>query len=299
MDLKHLESLCKVAELGSFTLAAEALFLTQPTVTAHIQALERELGIRLFDRLGRRVVLTPAGEVLYRHAQEILKLRDRIREDLRDLGAVKDELRLVASTLPGEYLLPRVLVSLLKEVPHGRVTLEILDSQRVIAEVEGDRAEMGVVGMRKRSEKIAFQPLLKDRVILAAHRSHPMAGREVSWEDLSGETLITREPGSGTRQAFEKALRQRGLSSSLPQRVVELGSTTAVKEAVKAGLGLGIISDIALRGELGEDILEVRIRELGEVQRTFYLVTRKGKTLSPLAKRLSEILSTTPWTQGL
>ncbi len=299
MDFKQLESLCKVAELGSFTLAAEALFLSQPTVTAHIQALEKALGTRLFDRLGRRVVLTPAGEVLYQYARKMLALREQAKESLRRLDGLKGDLHLAASTLPGEYLLPRILPFLLREAPSSKISLKVSDSLEAIRTVEQNEAEVGIVGMKKEGDKLQFRPLFKDRIILAAPRSHPFAGQQVEWKELCQEGILTREAGSGTRRVFERALRQKGFNPADLRRTVELGSTTAVKEAIRAGLGIGMISDVALGDELGRTVLEVRLRGLGEVQRTFYLVTRRGRTLTPLAQRFVELVSKGQWTQGV
>ncbi len=298
MDIRQLESLCKVAELGSFSLAAEALFLTQPTVSAHIQALERALGTRLFDRMGRRVVLTPAGEVIYRYARRILSLREEALKALRGMDNLKGELDIAASTIPGEYFLPRMIASFTRGRTSLKVKLIVTDSQGVMGLISKGLAEIGVVGMKGGEERLAFQPLLRDRVIMVVSSSHPLAGRQIEWEELVKAPMVTREYGSGTRRTFERALRQAGFNPSRLRIVAEFGSSSAVKEVVKAGLGVGIISDMAVKDSLGGEISEVKLQGLGEVSRTFYLVLRKGKTLSPVAERFVEFVrSGGRWTQ--
>ncbi len=289
MDIRQLEVFCTVVELGSFSQAAEALSLTQPTVTAHVKSLERSLGKRLLDRFGRRVVPTPQGEVLYRYARQILSLRQEAMASLSEEVPYK-VLKIAASTLPGEYVLPRAIKELLSSWPQLKIEVKVADSQMVMGLVERLEVDIGVVGSKKATERLSFMPVFKDHVLLVARADHPLAGRTVSWRELSKEGLVTREPGSGTRKAFEDALRQKGLNPSGLRVLAELGSTTAVKEAMKAGMGVGLISSLAVKEELGSNLLEVRLAEVGTVERTFYIITRKGRTLMPIAERLKEIL---------
>jgi DNA-binding transcriptional LysR family regulator len=294
MEFRQLECFCKVAELGSFTLAAESLFLSQPTVSAHVQMLEKILGKRLFDRIGKRVVLTPEGELFYQYARQILLLKEKAKKAIEGKN-LSGELEIYASTLPGEYLIPQVLGELLAEAPEAKIKVHIYDSYKVISAVERNQVELGLVGMKKESEKLVFQPFFRDKVILIVPRGHPFFERTISLEELLGEKLILRELGSGTRKAFEEKLKKCGFSLSNLKLNLLLGSTTAVKEAVRAGLGIGVISNIAVKEELGRDFGEVRIRELDPIERAFYLVTRKGRTLTPLGRRLIEILLNGRW----
>lgn len=289
MDMRQLEAFCAVVEFGSFSQAAEVLSLTQPTVTAHVKSLERSLGKRLLDRFGRKVIPTPQGELLYKYARQILSLRHEAITSLS--GQVPHgELKIGASTLPGEYVLPRAIKELLGVWPELRIEVKVADSQAVMGLVERLEVDIGVVGSRKATERLSFTPIFKDQVLLVVRSDHPFAGRRVNWEELSKEGLITREPGSGTRKAFEDALRQKGINPSRLRILAELGSTTAVKEAVKAGVGIGILSNLAVSEELGSSLSQVRLIELGSIERTFYIITRKGRTLTPLAERLKEIL---------
>lgn len=295
MDIRQLEAFCAVVELGSFSQAAEALSLTQPTVTAHVKSLERSLGKRLLDRFGRKVVPTPQGELLYRYARQILSLRYEAMASLSG-QVLRGELKIAASTLPGEYVLPKVIKELLSVRPELRIEVRVTDSQTVMGLVERLEVDLGVVGSRKATEKLSFTPVFKDQVLLVVRSDHPFAGRTINWQELSQEGVVTREPGSGTRKAFEDALRQKGINPYRLRVLAELGSTTAVKEAVKAGMGIGILSNLAVREELGSSLAEVRLAELGSIERTFYIITRKGRTVMPLAERLREILKGLQWT---
>jgi len=286
MDIRQLESLCKVAELGSFSLAAEALFLTQPTVSAHINSLERALGAKLFDRMGRKVVLTPTGEVLYRYARQILALREEALNALQDLSSLKGEVLTASSTIPGEYLLPRLLAAFNRKVSPLRVKVTITDSEGVLNLLLRGDVELGFVGMKRDEDRLEFFPIYHDSVIIVAPRGHPLAGKEVPWEDFKSTPLVMRERGSGTRRAFERGLKEAGYNPSRLTVGAEFGSSAAVKEAVKAGLGVGVISDLAVKGELGRDLMEVKVKGMKPISRTFYLVKRRGKTLTPAASRL-------------
>lgn len=288
MDIRQLESLCKVAELGSFSLAAEALLLTQPTISAHINSLERTLGAKLFDRMGRKVVLTPTGKVLYRYARQILALREEAINALQDLSSLTGEVLTASSTIPGEYLLPRLLAAFSRKVSPLKIKVIITDSEGVLNLLLRGDVELGFVGMKRDEDRLQFFPIYQDAVIIVAQRGHPLAGREVRWEDFKRTPLVMRERGSGTRRAFERGLKEAGYNPSGLTVGAEFGSSAAVKEAVKAGLGVGVISDLAVKAELGRDLMQVKVKGMKPISRTFYLVKRKGKTLTPAASRLMD-----------
>ena len=147
--MKHLETFCKVAELESFSRAGEAVYLTQPTVSGHIASLEQSVGLKLFDRLGRRVALTNGGRIFYRYAKEILKLRDEAHNALSEFShLIKGRITIGGSTIPGEYFLPRVMGGFHKAVPGITISLIIADSQEIVDLLIAGGIEVGVVGMR-------------------------------------------------------------------------------------------------------------------------------------------------------
>jgi DNA-binding transcriptional LysR family regulator len=286
VDLRPLEVFSKVAELGSFSRAAEALSLTQPTVSEHIRTLEEGLGVRLLDRLGRGAAVTPAGRLLLSYATRLLALH---REALQTMagyqGRMVGHLSVGASTIPGEYLLPAIIGRFKEKFPDISTTLLIGDSQAVVEWVLDGRAEIGVVGAKLGHRALEYRELLPDTVVVAVAASHPWRGRpEVPLEELRTQPLLIRERGSGTRAALEAALADRGLDLSSFTVVGEMGSTQAVKQAVKAGLGVSVISKRAVEEDCRHGLLWcVRLAEV-VVARSFYSVLHRERTRSPLAE---------------
>jgi DNA-binding transcriptional LysR family regulator len=300
MDMKHLETFCKVAETGSFSRAGEAVYLTQPTVSGHIASLERQVGLKLFDRLGRRVALTNGGQAFYRYAKEILRLRDEALNALYEFShLLKGRITIGGSTIPGEYFLPKVMGRFQREAPGISISLVIADSQQIIDMLRAGEIEVGAVGMRFEGEGVDAYPLFRDRVIICASAQHPLAlaasqGRgEITWEELRAVPLLIRERGSGTRKTFEQHVAAAGLRMDDFRIIGEMGSSTAVREGVKAGMGLGIISDLAVREDIeGGGIKEVRVQGQGAIERAFFAVVPTGRDLSPPARRFLEFLQT-------
>jgi DNA-binding transcriptional LysR family regulator len=272
-----------VAETGSFSRAAERIRLAQPTVSGHVASLERLLGARLLDR-GTTVEPTPAGRALLQRAREALRARDRgISEALAASGTVAGDLEVAASNVPSAYLLPPILAGFLSRHPAVRVRLWSADSGQAIERVRSGGAEVGAVGRRPEDAGLAAIPFDEDRVVLIGPGSHPLAGRGVlRASDLRGAPFVVREPGSGTGQAADRALRQLGLDPGRDLRIAcEAATNEAVREAVAAGIGLAFLSDRAVpEGDSRVRIL--RVRGLS-IRRTFFLVYSQRRTLSPAA----------------
>lgn len=286
MDLRQLEIFAKVAELASFSRAAEALSLTQPTVSEHIRALEDELGLRLLDRLGRGAAVTPAGRLLLSHAHRLLALAREARQAMDGyLGKMSGELLIAASTIPGEYILPPLIGTFKAKFPEISITLLIGDSQAAVEWVGDGRAELGVVGARLPHRGVDFRELMADEIAVAIPDGHPWRGRtEVTLEELRAEPLLIRERGSGTRAALERALAAARMDLGAFHIVGEMGSTQAIKQAVKAKVGLSIISRRAVDEECRSGVLWcLRVSDL-PIARSFYLATHKERSRSPLAE---------------
>ena len=201
MDLRQLEIFAKVAELGSFSRAAEALFLTQPTVSEHIRSLEDELGIRLLDRLGRGAAVTRGGALLLSYAQRILALARETRQAMENFqGRMSGDLLVGASTIPGEYILPALIGRFKEKYPEIALTLLIGDSQAVVDWVADGRVEIGVVGARLPHRVVEYRELMPDEEVVVVPPGHAWFGKkQISIADLAGEPLLLRESGSGTR----------------------------------------------------------------------------------------------------
>ena len=286
MDLRRLEVFAKVAELGSFSRAAEALFLTQPTVSEHIRALEVELGLSLLDRLGRGATPTPAGRVLLEYARRMLKLAEEARQAIDHFqGRMSGTLIVGGSTIPGEYVLPALIGRFKPKYPEIAITLRVGDSRQVSEWVDEGRVEIGVVGARPALRTLTARELMSDELVVVVPAGHPWGGRKtVGLADVRSEPLIVREPGSGSREALERALREAGLDLDAFRLAGEIGSTQAVKQAVRAGVGITIVSKRAVEDECRAGLVHcVKVRDL-KVARSFYLVTHRERTRSPLAE---------------
>lgn len=292
MDARQLEIFVKVAEFGSFSRAAEALFLTQPTVSEHIRGLEEELGVRLLDRLGRGAAPTKVGQLLLGYARRILELHREARQAVDQFqGRMSGELVIAASTIPGEYVLPALIGRFKEKYPDIVISLLIGDTQRVVEWVLEGRAELAVAGAQIDQRALEYRELMPDELVLVVSAAHPWHGKKTATlEEVRAEPLIVRERGSGSRHALERALAEVGLDLSDFRVVGEMGSTQAIKQGVKAGVGISLISKRAVAEECQHGILHcVKVKDL-RFSRAFYLVTSTTRTRSPLAEAFRAFL---------
>ncbi len=292
-DLRQLEIFCKVLDLGSFSRAAEAVFLAQASVSERIATLEKAVGTRLLDRLGRQVVPTAAGKLLYKHAVLLLDMKRSAALDMaRFLGRMEGEVLLGGSTIPGEYILPQVLGRFHQQTPAVTVSLRVADTRSIEHQVLEGRLELGVIGSESRNPNLLQHRLWQDELVLAVPAGHRWASREqVRPRDLTSERFILREEGSGTLKIMERYLGWDEPEKSAGLHVVaRLGSSTAVKEGIKAGLGISILSARAIQTELKTGLLHaVRVRGI-HMTRSFYLIRDRRRIASPLCQALHDFL---------
>lgn len=286
MDLRRLEIFAKVAELGSFSRAADALFLTQPTVSEHVRALEDELGVQLLDRLGRGTSPTRAGTLLLGYAKRMLALGREARQAVDQFqGRMLGELVVGGSTIPGEYVLPALIGQFKRKYPEISLCLLIGGSQMVSGWVEEGRVEVGVVGARPAIRSLAALELMSDELTVVVSSEHRWAGRgSVPLAEVQEEPMIVRERGSGSRQALEDALEGVGLDLAAFRVAGEMGSTQAIKQGVRAGVGIALISKRAVLDECHAKLVHCLPVEGVTIARSFYLVTHRDRSRSPLAQ---------------
>lgn len=295
MDLHRLEVFCKVVELKSFTKAAEAIFLSQPTVSEHIRSLEEMLGERLVDRLGREALPTQAGQLLYKYAQKILRLRQEAIQAMASFrGALAGHLSLGASTIPGAYILPERIGAFKKLHPAIQLTLFISNSRTVADEVQNGNIEFGVVGARWRDPALEWQEIFADELVLAVYPTHPFAKqKKVDPAQLLTESIIIRERDSGTRRVVTQLL-EKHLDLSRLQIVAEMGSTEAVRQGIKSEVGIAIISRRAVAEDIECGSLAAVSLANVRLSRPFYLVTRKNRHAAQVAKSFVDFLQQSP-----
>jgi len=293
IDFRHLETFCRVAALKSFSRAADDLFLTQPTVSGHILSLEKSLSLRLFDRTRREIRLTKAGELFLRYASKILTVRKDLLNALSEFSqGIRGELSLGASTIPGEYLLPRLMGDFKREHPRFTLSLKISDTKEIVQDLLQGHIEFGLIGAKVNHSSLHYETFEKDEIIVIAPSDHPLTRRKsVGFEDLLEEPWIIREEGSGTQMAVENALRKKGKSLKDFNVAIEMGSTSSVREGVKAKLGLAFISRRAVEEELNRHLFtSIPLEGLESISRQIYIVSLRGKTVSPLGMEFLRFL---------
>ena len=278
LDLRKLEIFYWVAELKSFSHAAELLSLRQPTVSAHVQELEEASGGKLLYRVHGRVSLTPLGELLIERAKALVAFKREVHAAVEQFhGTLRGELWVGGSNIPGEYLLPPKLGAFTKKYAEVKPILRIRDSAGIVEDVLDGKVELGFIGTKVSDPKLEVKKLWHDEMVLAVPKKHPWVSRKfVRLEDLREQSFISREHGSGTLESLRQLL--------------ELGSTEAVKEAIRAGFGISILSRISIRHELAEgSLVEVPIRGLN-MQRDICEVFHKNRPLHPIAQAFRDFL---------
>ncbi len=284
MNFHQLNTFITVYNLRSFTRAAEELGLSQPTISEQIKNLEEAIGFRLFDRLGRSVIPTKEADLLYPKVIEILEevrgLKDYISEETRKVEGL---IKFGASTIPGTYILPVLAARFRQLYPDVSFEIEVSDSEVITEKVKNHELLIGFTGAIMDNEKIDSKPFYKDRLVIAGS-SKLITKDRITSQELLVMPFVLREKGSGTRRTMERFLESKGISISDLNIVAVLGSTDAVKEALKSSLGVSIISDIAILKELQSgELREIKVRGFN-IKRNFYIITFKNKTL-PLQYR--------------
>ena len=292
MDLWQLKIFCKVVELNSFSRAGLDIHLSQPTVSSHIKDLEEHFGTRLVDRLARKVVPTRAGEVLYAHAKRMLALQSETESAMAEfLGEVKGHLTVGGSTIPGGYLLPRLIGLFTRDYPLVKISLILGDTAQILNRLMEGRLEMGVVGAASNNKQLRQIAIAQDALCLVVPADHRWAARkEITFRELCTEPFIMREPGSGTRRSLADKLHQKGYDLEDLKVVAEMGSTEAVRQSIKSRVGVSVLSAIAVEDDVTAGLLKSLSVKGLNLKRSFYLTTHKHRSLAPLCQSFIDFL---------
>jgi DNA-binding transcriptional LysR family regulator len=293
MEMRRLEAFCKVIELKSFTRAATALLVSQPTISEHIRSLEDTLNEKLVDRLGREASPTPAGKIFYQYAKHIIQLRDEAVQALGQFqGNLSGTLLLGASTIPGTYILPRIIGAFKMVHPRIQITLRIADTSDIISDILTGDVEAGIVGSKPADRRLMFQEIYSDELGLIVHPEHKWANRlSIDVTELAHEPFISRERGSGTRMVADKILEQHGIDLNMMNVIAEMGSTEAVREGIKAKIGVSILSKVAVLEDLNRETLLYIPVEKVSFRRPLFLAQRKSRQVSPLCASFLNFLA--------
>jgi DNA-binding transcriptional LysR family regulator len=274
MELKYIEIFCAVVELKSFSKAALALHLTQPTVSIHIKALEDEFSTKLLDRLGRTIQPTQDGAILYRYAREILNLKEGARLAMERIsGTVSGAFAIGASTIPGEYILPHILARFREEYPDVFPALKIADSRNICQSVLDGTVDIGVIGTAIKDKNLTTRRFLDDELILVAPPA--FRGSVLGKNEITAIPLVVRETGSGSKASLEENLKKIGLALGDLQIVGEMGSSQALIQAVKSGMGFAFLSSLSVADEIERGTLKaVKLKGIS-ITRNFYIITHR------------------------
>jgi DNA-binding transcriptional LysR family regulator len=284
MDLHQLFVFTKVVEHKSFSKAADDIFLSQSTVSSHIQSLERVLKVKLFDRVGREIILTPHGERLYDWAIKILKLKDQALLDLtQGMTEFKGAVRLAASSVPGQFIIPRMVRKFREEYPNVTFHINQSSSKIVSEKVLNGLVDFGILGEKYDNEKLHYIPLLKEKLVLVTPPKFEIAS-PVSIHDILEHPLVMRNSDSGTNAILERFLKKMHISKEKLNIIAYTDSNQSLIQFVLQGIGISIISEIAAKEYASSN--QIRLHEIKdfEDERFFYLVYNKNKTLSLIAK---------------
>jgi DNA-binding transcriptional LysR family regulator len=292
MDLWQLHIFCKVIDLKSFSKAGSVVHLSQPTVSSHIKDLEAYFECRLIDRMAKEAVPTKAGELLYGYARKLIALKEETEAAMAEFhGRLKGRLVVGGSTIPGVYILPRMMGAFVAAYPEVTTAIRIGDTESIIQEIAAGLLEVGIVGAKSGLKQIQQEPFVEDELCLIVPVGNPwIKTGEIRLAELKAVPFIIREAGSGTLASIEKNLGR--VSSSIDQLsvVAEMGSTAAVIQGIKGGIGVSILSRMAVAEDIAAGtLMAVSVRGLS-MKRYFYLTCHRRKTLSPLSRTFLDFL---------
>lgn len=293
MDLWQLHIFCKVVDLKSFSRAGRAVHLSQPTVSSHIKDLEAHFDCRLIDRLAKEAVPTKAGHLLYRYAKRMIALREETESAMAEFkGQVKGSLNLGGSTIPGAFVLPAIIGAFTARFPEVSISLSIADTQQIIDSILSGDLELGVVGAVSNNPGILQTHLVEDEMCLAIPAGHPWSGKKrVTPHQLFSEPFIIREHGSGTLKSIQASFSEAGLNINDLKVVARIGSTEAIRQAIKNRMGVSILSAIAVSEDVAAGRLKTLTIEGLNLKRAFYLTHHRHRSLSPLCQSFIEFIN--------
>ncbi len=295
MNLKQLEAFVQVAEGGSFSKAAKELFLTQPTISAHIASLEKELNVRLFVRNTKEVALSDDGKDLYKYARQIVDLQKKIEERFggKDTGE-KHCITIAASTIPAQYLLPKVLIRFNERYPEEQIKIIETDSTKVVTQIVEHMADVGFTGTVLEKKHCKYIPFYKDElVIITPNTEKYRKVKEESTEDIRwilNEHVIMREEGSGTRKEAKKQLKRAGVNPSELDVIASIENQETIKKSVRQGMGVSILSRLATKDETRDGYLLAFPIPKADDGRDINLVYNKNYQLSGSAERFIKVV---------
>jgi DNA-binding transcriptional LysR family regulator len=291
MDVRDLRIFLSVAKHLNYTRAGEEVNLSQPSVSVRMRQLERDLGSKLFEQLGKQVALTEAGQVLLPYAVRAIAAMEDARHVINELqGLERGLLRIGASTTPGMYLIPRTIAQFKQRYPKIDLHLGVKDTRQIEEGIIRNDFDFGFVGGHLAGDEVDVLPWVTDKLVLIVPVGHRLAAkRAVRPRDLANEKFVLREQGSATRAVVNAHFLELGIEL---EAVMEIENPESVKKAVQSGLGIAFISAFAIEAEVkARTLVAVNIQTLA-IRRELKIVYRKDKRLSRAAQAFIEMART-------
>jgi DNA-binding transcriptional LysR family regulator len=289
MDLHQLFVFTKVVEHKSFSKAAEAIFLSQSTVSSHIQALEKTMNMKLFDRIGREIILTPYGSRLYQWALKLLLLKDEAMLDLKEgMNELRGTIRIAASSVPGQFMLPKMINHFVKQYPNAVFHIEQSSSKVVMDKVLNGAVDVGLLGEKFENDKLCSIPLIKEKLVLITSNT-VVINEPVTIQELLKYPFIMRNSGSGTNAILEQFLKKNNVSKEQMKIIAYTESGQNLIQFVMEDIGIAVISEIAAKEYEKKQLLRMHEIDGFEEERYFYLAYNKNKTQSMLSRLFIEL----------
>lgn len=268
-----------VATRLSFTKAAEELFITQPAVTKHIHEIEHYFKVKLFERNGRKVKLTAAGQTLLRHTSELFALYRNLEFEMHTQADKKaGRLRVGASTTVAQYVLPPVLASFHQKFPEIRLTLITDNTEQIEQALQQHQVDLGIIEGRAKNNAFRYTPFLKDELVLVANATNPLLKRSIKAEELLKLPLLLREPGSGTLEVIAHALKPLGIKISQLKKEMQLSNTESIKGYLQHSHCMAFLSRHSIGSELEQRTFSIIEVKGLVIQRDFNFITPHGET---------------------
>jgi DNA-binding transcriptional LysR family regulator len=279
MNLNQLKIFYLAAKNRNLSLAAEQLFITQPAVTKGIQRLQEFYDMKFVDYIGKKLVLTDAGEVLYDIAEKIFELENQAEESIRDFQQRKrGHIRILSSESFGDYYLPRIIIGFSKAYPLVRITMNILPTEQVVENTVALNNDLGFISYPVNHPKLLAREVLEDRLVIIAPLAHPLTHKKmIEPADLAAQQMIMHENGSAPRKAIDEYIRMHNIQIKIP---LEVSSNRAIKKAVEEGIGIALISRKVAQEEIRTGRLAAIPMSDPSMSRKFFIIHHRDKYLS-------------------
>jgi DNA-binding transcriptional LysR family regulator len=282
VTLRQLEVFSAVAKNESFTKAAEILHLSQPGVSMQIKQLENSIGLQLFEQVGKKIYLTDAGREIFVYSQSISQMLDEAESVVEQLKGMKSGKLAISVATTASHFATRLLAAFSKQHEGITISLDVTNRETLRAQLEQNERDLIIMGQPPKGLDVDADEIMENPLVVIAPPDHPLASEEnIPLSHFANENFVVRERGSGTRSAIERFFEQHGVAF---HTAIEMTSNEAIKQAVEAGLGLGIVSIHTMELELETKRLRVLDVEDFPIRRYWYIVQRKGKRLSPAAQ---------------